>query len=58
MVYVTVKENGPLTHNSFEKLSSLLTGVTITDLLCSLVAAQASFMPWPSFMDDNIFTHF
>lgn len=39
MAYVTVKENGPLTHDSFEKLSSLLTGVPITDVLCSLVAA-------------------
>lgn len=31
MVYVTVKENGPLTHDSFEKLSFLLTELTITD---------------------------
>lgn len=39
MVYVTVKENGPLTHDSFEKLSFLLTEFPITDFLCSLVAA-------------------
>lgn len=36
MVYVTMKENGL---ESFEKLTSLLTGTLITSLLCFLVAA-------------------
>lgn len=58
MVYVTMKEDGPLTHRSFEKLSLLLAGVPVKDVLCSLVAAKASFMSWSPIMDDNIFTHF
>lgn len=36
MVYVTVKENGL---ESFETLTSLVTGILITGLLCFLVAA-------------------
>lgn len=52
------KENGQLTHDGFEQLSSLLTGAPVTDLLCSSAAAEACFISWPSIMDDNMFIHF